>query len=71
MLLLFVSYNMWLYILFICLLCATVQYCNKIIIFYATDIFIVMLLQFFLDFMIIFKNVVAKLTCKYFTLILL
>ena len=45
----------------------TVQYCNRIIIVYITDIFIVTLLQFFFDFMIIFKNV-AQLTYKYFTL---
>ena len=46
--------TMCIYFLFF-LLWTTVQYCDRIIIFYATDTFIVTLLQFFLDFMIIFK----------------
>ena len=54
MLLLSVSYNIYKY-MYIFLLCTTVQYCNRIIILYVTDIFIVTLLQFFLDFVIIFK----------------
>ena len=71
MLLLSVSYNIYIYIFFIFFFCITVQYCNRIIILYVTDIFYCTLLQFFFDFYVHFQNVVTMLRYNYFTLNLL